>query len=94
TYKINAIIPVKIKKKSPKTILYSKETNPQLQKKELDLLSEIRKKTRIRKKTLKRRITSKYNQKIIQRNFTNNDLILIQNNIETNRPGEKKLTTN
>ncbi|PWG74978.1 hypothetical protein DF186_15100, partial [Enterococcus hirae] len=90
-YNVKTIIPIKINKQNPRIILHDEIENIQKHKEKLDLLSEIRKKTRIRKKTLKRRTTLRYNQKIIKRNFSIHDLILIRNNIGTHKSKEKKL---
>ena len=39
-------------------------------------------------------MASRYNQKVIQRAFAEDDLILIQNDIGTTQPGEGKLAAN
>ena len=86
--------PSKDEEGSPSVIHYNEEANSQLQREELDLLPEIREIARIREEALKRRMASRYNQKVVPRGFAENDLILIQNDIRTTRPGEGKLAAN
>ena len=88
------MIPVEVKEGSPRTIHYSEEANSQLQREELDLLPEIRERARIREEALKRRMALRYNRKVVQQSFANNDLILIRNDIGTSRSGEGKLAAN
>ena len=80
--------------RSPRVIHYSEEANSQIQREELDLLPEVQERARIRVEALKRRMASRYNQRIVPRSFAENDLTLIRNDIGTTRPGEGKLAAN
>ena len=91
---MEAMIPVEIKEGSPRMIFYNEEVNSQIQRKELDLLPRVRERAPIKEEALKRRMASRYNQKVVQRSFANNNLILIRNDIGTTRPGEGKLVAN
>ena len=91
---MEAMIPVEIKEGSPRMIFYNEEVNSQIQRKELDLLPRVRERAPIKEEALKRRMASRYNQKVVQRSFANNNLILIRNDIGTTRPGEGKLAAN
>ena len=85
------MIPIEVEEGSPRVVHYNEQTNSQLQREELDLLLEIQEKARVREEALKRRMASRYNQKVVPRGFAENDLILIRNDIGTTRPGEGKL---
>ncbi|XP_057734209.1 uncharacterized protein LOC130949541 [Arachis stenosperma] len=93
-YGMEVMIPVEVEEEFPRTILYSEKANSKLHREELDLLSEVRERAWTKEEALKRRMALRYNQKVVQRSFTNNDLILIQNDIGTSRPREEKLAAN
>ena len=93
-YGMEAMIPVEIEEGSHRVVHYNEGANSQLQREELDLLPEIQERARIREEALKRRMVSRYNQRVVPKSFAENDLILIRNDIGTTRPGEGKLAAN
>ena len=71
------MIPIEVEEGSPRVVHYNEQVNSQLQREELDLLPEIQERARIMEEALKRRMASRYNQKVIQQAFAEDDLILI-----------------
>ena len=59
------MIPVEIEEGSPRVIHYSEEANSQFQREELDLLPKVQERARIREEALKRRMASRYNQRVV-----------------------------
>ncbi|XP_057740095.1 uncharacterized protein LOC130957241 [Arachis stenosperma] len=94
TYGTEAMIPVEIEEGSHRAVHYNEGANSQLQREELDLLPEIQERARIREEALKRQMAFRYNQRVVPRSFTENDLILIRNDIGTTQPREGKLAAN
>ncbi|XP_072054864.1 uncharacterized protein [Arachis hypogaea] len=93
-YGVEAMIPVEINEQSPRVRFYDAVGNIQAHKEELELLPEVRQQAQIREAALKQRMTNIYNNKVVQRSFTSDNLVLIRNDISVNKSGEGKLAAN
>ncbi|XP_016196013.1 uncharacterized protein LOC107637075 [Arachis ipaensis] len=93
-YVIKAMIRIEIAEESPRVRFYDEVNNVQAQKEELDLLPKVREQAWIKEEVLKQCMALRYNQKVIKRSFTTNDLILIRSDIRVQKSGERKLAAN
>ncbi|XP_025628241.1 uncharacterized protein [Arachis hypogaea] len=89
TYGTEAVIPVKIGDPSPRRTIGGNDKEA-----ERDLIDEVRSIAHLRELALKQRISLRYNNGVIRREFATSDLVLRQNDIGPLTPGEGKLTSN
>ncbi|KAL4396967.1 hypothetical protein AHAS_Ahas01G0144800 [Arachis hypogaea] len=90
---MEAVILIEVAEESPRVLFYNERANTQAQRKEFDFLYEVRERVRIKEEVMKQRMALRYNKKMIKRNFTTNGVVLIQNNIGTQKSSEENLAT-
>nr|XP_025703934.1 uncharacterized protein LOC112805819 [Arachis hypogaea] len=89
TYGVDAMIPVEVGEPSPRLLLEGVEEAV-----EKDLVDEAREMAHLSEVALKQRTALRYNAKVLQREFEQNDLVLRCNDIGLPTQGEGKLATN